>query len=251
MGEHNASCQFIELAVRTMQSDHQLQSSDDVRKLAETYGLKLTTYDPKLFYGHIVRSYLSITQSSFEAFLQDLHRLINAVTVTNIDNRRDGESEIECICRYYNKQQISYVKNDAYICDYYRLVRNSSTHINKRDGQSNIKVAYGKINREVLANDSRTRRLNAPNIPEDLCFDDFVLFSRSCVHLAKELYEGIDFDYEKVIMGLPDSLIKDWKAVKCNEQKLSQKLHMYLSANYHLRVSDWDDSYVKILEGRM
>ena len=74
----------------------------------------------------------------------------------------------------------------------------------------------------------------APNEYDSISFDDFVMFSRSCVELATYLFNMISYDYIKIVNTIPQSQLLKWKTY--NRERCEKALLAYVNTLY--RVDD-------------
>ena len=74
VGEYCAINQFVELAKRSLITEHEneLASGEEFRKLSKTYSLTLSCYDACFMEKVISRSYIVNIHLCFETFLKDL-----------------------------------------------------------------------------------------------------------------------------------------------------------------------------------
>lgn len=70
---------------------------------------------------------------------------------------------------------------------------------------------YKKLQGYDFKVETKFTRLSAPNDYNNISFDDFVMFARSCVELATYLFNHISYDYEKIILNVPASQKAIWK----------------------------------------
>lgn len=77
---------------------------------------------------------------------------------------------------------------EYYLLDYYRLVRNSIVHLQEDDDEHKKTLQYYKAN--ILEKKEyfiTTYELNAPNEPNNLSFEDFMLYTRTLKYFSNVL----------------------------------------------------------------
>ena len=70
----------------------------------------------------------------------------------------------------------------------------------------------------------------APNIYEEISFDDFVMFSRSCVELATYIFEKMEYDYAKIVKDIPHKQVSKWR--KYSKKRQERALYSYINTLY-------------------
>lgn len=231
IGEYCAINQFVELSKRSFLSDHAALLTDRSAfiKFADEYSIALTCYDSKQMVHSISLSYIVNTHLCFETFIKELYQQIKSYGKNPLHEKQQEESWLKCVCRnVYGRHVPEHAIAIFNLCEYYRLVRNSAVH-----DLRNLET-HSSVYREVLKFDFNTSakyaKLNAPNPYENICFDDFVMFSRSCIELATALYGVLELDCKKIISSLPDSIILKWK--KYNFERFKMAINLYITSNY-------------------
>ena len=82
-----------------------------------------------------------------------------------------------------------------------------------------------------------------PNEYDNISFDDFVMFARSCVELATFLFNHISFDYEKIVMDATNPQKADWK--KYTKERREKAILNYINTLF--RVDDTLDAEIAYL----
>lgn len=78
---------------------------------------------------------------------------------------------------------------------------------------------YGKLQKYNFQTETKFSKLVAPNKYEEISFDDFVMFSRSCVELATYIFEKISHNYEKIVLDIPGKQVSGGNIVKNAKNK--------------------------------
>ena len=78
---------------------------------------------------------------------------------------------------------------------------------------------YKRLQKYNFKVEAKFAKLLAPNEYENISFDDFVMFARSCVELATYLFNSISYDYEKIILDAPVPKYLSGKNIRDNGAK--------------------------------
>ncbi len=128
------------------------------------------------------------------------------------------ESYLSCAVRNICGNNLSDDMKPLYeLCEYYRLIRNTSVH-DLCEVDSHEKE-YRKLQKYNFKTEAKFSKLVAPNKYEEISFDDFVMFSRSCVELATYIFEKMAYDYTKIALDIPDKQISKWRKYSKNRQE--------------------------------
>ena len=74
-----------------------------------------------------------------------------------------------------------------------------------------MKKKFRKLQKYNFKTEAKFSKLVAPNIYEEISFDDFVMFSRSCVELATYIFEKMEYDYAKIVKDIPHKQVGKWR----------------------------------------
>lgn len=192
LGEADAMVELTELAARSFLAAAR-ESGDPgayVREASAKHNVCVNLPEVARLSAHLSQNYIVTVYQSAERFLHEFRREHNAlfqrqwgndrvdadpltVTLGNVATTREvAEREIgmDLISRF----------------QYYRLVRNAIVHM-KDSGAKKAIVALEAIPPYAPDNVARYGRTTAPNAPDRLTFDDFVLFSRITKAVAERL----------------------------------------------------------------
>ena len=191
--------------------------------------LTLTNYDADAMVTEICRSYIVNVHLCFETFLKDVCQQINKCGKNEYKPRIQEESYLACAVRNICGNSISDDMKPLYeLCEYYRLIRNSSVH-DLCEIDSHEKE-YRKLQKYNFKTDAKFSKLVAPNIYEEISFDDFVMFSRSCVELATYIFEKMEYDYAKIVKDIPHKQVSKWQ--KYSKKRQKRALYSYINTLY-------------------
>ena len=231
LGKYCAINQFIELSKRCFVAEHQkeIQKRDTFVKLATEYSITLTNYDADAMVTEICRSYIVNVHLCFETFLKDVCQQINKCGKNEYKPRIQEESYLACAVRNICGNNLSDDMKPLYeLCEYYRLIRNTSVHdlceVDPHEKE------YRKLQKYNFKTDAKFSKLVAPNIYEEISFDDFVMFSRSCVELATYIFEKMEYDYAKIVKDIPHKQVSKWQ--KYSKKRQKRALYSYINTLY-------------------
>jgi hypothetical protein len=192
LGETDAMVELTELATRSFTASAK-QSGDVgafVAGQSQQHGIRVNLKELDLLSRHLGRSYIVTVYQSAERFFHEFrkeHRALYrnnwigdgddvdplTVTLGNVAaSASDAEKQVgtDLISRY----------------QYYRIVRNWVVHTKESD-VSKPQAKFAEIVPYSPEHRERFGSLNAPNPPVDVCFDDFIFFSRLTKLVAEKL----------------------------------------------------------------
>lgn len=231
LGKYCAINQFVELSKRCFVVDHQneIQKRETFVELATAYAVTLTNYDADSMVSEICRSYIVNVHLCFETFLRDVCQQMNKYGKNEYKPRIQEESYLSCAIRNICGSNLADDMKTLYeLCEYYRLIRNTSVH-DLCDVDSHERE-YGKLQKYNFKTETKFSKLVAPNKYEEISFDDFVMFSRSCVELATYIFEKISYDYEKIVLDIPGKQVSKWR--KYSKKRQEQAIYSYMKTLY-------------------
>jgi hypothetical protein len=231
LGKYCAVNQFIELSKRCFVTEHQgeIQEREEFINLATQYEITLTNYDAEAMVGEICRSYIVNVHLCFETFLKDVYNQIKKYGKKEYKPKTQDESYLSCVVgNIFDGKLTTDMKPLYALCEYYRLVRNTAVH-DLCDIDSHEKE-FDKLQKYNFKTQAKFSKLVAPNKYELISFDDFVMFSRSCVELATYIFGNVPYDYEKIVMEIPDTQVNMWKKYK--RERSEKALYSYIKTLY-------------------
>jgi hypothetical protein len=231
LGKYCAVNQFIELSKRCFVADHQeeIQEREKFIKLATQHEITLTNYDTESMASEICRSYIVNVHLCFETFLKDVCNQIKKYGKKEYKPKTQDESYLSCVIGNIFEGKLTTDMKPLYaLCEYYRLVRNTAVH-DLCDINSH-KTEFDKLQKYNFKTQAKFSKLCAPNKYELISFDDFVMFSRSCVELATYIFENVSYDYKKIVMEIPNTQASIWKKYK--RERREKALYSYINTLY-------------------
>ena len=185
LGESDAVVEWIEDGVRELQRINTNNGISAVKDLANRHDVCVHPIDFIDLRSRCARLQILAVYQQIEYFLEsfrkthpkqvdyssktDGDRLSRTLSAFNITSRRVGQLEVD-------------------LFQYYRLTRNLIMHDPEGDQRKTHKGKCKELRAQVMKSSYNT--LFAPNIIEELCFDDFVLFTRAGKQLAGNLCEA-------------------------------------------------------------
>ena len=184
--------ELTELATRSFVA--RAEQSDDVGAFvlgqSQQHGIRVNLTELDLISRHLARSYIVTVYQSAARFLHDFrkeHRGLYrkewtgdgndldplTVALRNVAASKDEAEKLigaDLICRF----------------QYYRSVRNWVVHTKESD-ISKPRAKFDEIIPYSEENQEKFRSVNAPNSPLEVCFEDFIFFSRLTKLIAQRL----------------------------------------------------------------
>lgn len=231
LGQYCAINQFIELSKRCFVSEHKEQLSTKAAfiELAIQNHMTLQSYSLDKMVNAISRSYIVNVQLCFETFLKNACKEVKEFGTKEYHEKYQSESWLECArLNILGNTKLKEKQSLFDLCEYYRLIRNTAVHdlcdIKTR------KREYENLKKYDFKTEAKFAKLLAPNEYENILFDDFVMFSRSCVDLATYLFGEITYDYSKIVKAIPTDQLHKFK--RYSDERLEQAIFSYISTWY-------------------
>lgn len=212
LGQYCAINQFIELSKRCFLLEHNedMATREAFIALATNNGITLTDYNVEAIVNAISKSYIVNVNLCFETFLKDACSQVKNYGKGTYQDKRQDESWLKCATNNIIASKLPADMQANYdLCEYYRLIRNSAVH-DLCEVDNHVKE-YSHLQKYDFKTESKFAKLSAPNKYENISYDDFIIFARSCVDLATYFFSHISYDYKKIILHVPNSLKKEWK----------------------------------------
>lgn len=235
LGQYCAINQFIELSNRCFISEHGADIADREQfiSLATQNAISLTHYDSQAHLKNISRSYIVNVHLCFETFLKDLNEEIKKYGKKQYKEKdtHNGESWLQCVTKNIVEGKLPNDIQKLYdLCEYYRLVRNSSVH--DLHDVNEPPVAFSKLKKYDFNQETKFKKLSAPNYYSDISFDDFIMFARSAQELAEYLYKNLSYDYEKIILDVPTTQKIKFRKHNNDEERCKKAIKKYVDTFY-------------------
>lgn len=233
LGQYCAINQFVELSKRCFVADYnsEIQTRSSFIELATQKEITLTSYDPEYIVNAISRSYIVNVHLCFETFLKEVCNEIKKFGKNLYQEKLQEDSWLNCAVKNIVKEKLSQNNQSLFdLCEYYRLIRNTAVH-DLCDVKSHEKE-YKKLQKYNFKKETKFANLIAPNEYEKISFDDFVMFSRSCVEFATYLFNLVSYDYKKIINEIPQSQIARWKKYK--PERCEKAIFAYINTLFRI-----------------
>ena len=198
LGYVDATNQYVELSVRMAEKEHGSDIKNDLQGLAQSVNLNVSALSED-YMCRISKSYIVNVNSCLENFLKSFRHLPGSPTnITEIEKTKEDDW-LEWTLNIAFSSIDNDIKNDVYVCEYYRLIRNHIVH----NGESSSPLK----SKRALIKTTDNPRLNAPNGLDSLTFDDQVLFSRAAYNVAKYIFNNSQYDINAIIKANRERLI--------------------------------------------
>lgn len=234
LGYVDATNQYVELSVRMTEKDYGSVLKSDLRELAQSVNLNVSSLAED-YMCRISKSYIVNVNSCFENFLKSFRHLPGSPTnITEIEKTKEDDW-LEWTLNIAFSSIDNDIKNDVYVCEYYRLIRNHIVH----NGESSSPLK----SKRALIKTTDNPRLNAPNGLDSLTFDDQVLFSRAAYNVAKYIFNNSQYDINAIIKANRERLIDLIKPFQepGSHSRATKKVKYFIGLSYPaLRDVDWE-----------
>ncbi|AZA88053.1 hypothetical protein EG349_15205 [Chryseobacterium shandongense] len=194
LGRFDAIVEFTELAV--VNFIKQAESSGDFSKFIEQQSdslhIKVNSVDESIYRSRISQSYILSVYQNAELFLHKFKEECNNLKNTDwkLDNSSDNllvKTIRKIIPINQGKERIGEFRLEIF--DYYRVIRNKYSHEIIQD--TKVEKAYINIKKYEDEIKENYPKFSAPNEFDNICFDDFLLFSTVLKDIANTLSDII------------------------------------------------------------
>ena len=241
LGYINATNQYVELSVRITEKDHGSDLKKDLQRLAQSVNLNVSTLVED-YMCRISKSYIVNVNSCLENFLKSFRHLPGSPTNITEKEKTKEDDWLEWTLSIAFSSIENNIKNDVFVCEYYRLIRNHIVH----NGESSSTIK----NKRALIKTEDNSRLNAPNDLDSLTFDDQVLFSRAAYNVAKYIFNNSQYDISAIIEANKESfidLIKPFQEPR-SHSRATKKVKHFIGLSYpKLTNVNWEREVATLL----
>lgn len=198
--------QYIELAVNKMEKCVEEQKENCLLEVNKNK-INLDNIETKNEHKLVYLNNIIVINSTFEDFLKEIIKEIKKYGKNIMKQKQDNQSYLEYLKKNLNLD----IDKEIEICEYYRLIRNKYIH----NSEDNVKIPK-------LLNDIKI------NTYDSIKFDDFVIFSKSTLIVAKKIYDKIEYDYEKILI----ENIKKFLKYRNNKEKFIKVFTEYIKTEF-------------------
>lgn len=236
LGESDAQCECVEVFLRIAEQEY--NNPDAFKLAANQYGVRVNNISTSEACQRVREGFLITVSRLFESYLSNVQCILNSIGNYNTVAKNDGETLLTCI--FKRIFDLSKRNNENYtlylLCDYYNLIRNSQAHV--FDDTKKLSNAYSDLAVQLESAPTFVcEKLNAPSAPDNICFDDFILFSRATKELAQRFFKSIDYDEQKVANSIQ---LNRFSYLKNNKDRLCNKIKTELRDKYGISEESLD-----------
>lgn len=231
LGQYCSCNQFIELSKRCFIVDHEkdIATREGFIALATRNSITLTEFNEENMIRIISRIYIVNINLCFETFLKNTYTQLKTYEKGNYHQKNQDQSWLKFITNNLIHNKLPEDMQAMYdLCEYYRLIRNSTVH-DLCEVNDCVKE-YKALQKYDFKLEAKFSKLSAPNEYDNIAFDDFVMFARSCDELAKYLYNHIPYDYKKIISKINNSQKSVWK--KYTKERREKAILNYINTMF-------------------
>jgi hypothetical protein len=181
--------ELTELAVRSFTSAAEKSGSIGpfVSAKSQEHGVRVNPSELMSLRRHLYRHYVVIVYQSAELFLHEFRREHVGLHGREWKGDADDTDPLTVTLKNITASEAQAVGEDLITrFQYYRVVRNWAVHAKESDIEK-PKARYDEISQYANENKERFGPVAAPNPPDKLTFDDFILFSRLTKCIAQRL----------------------------------------------------------------
>ena len=218
LGETDACAECVEIARRSFEAA--VSSNADpiamLQSLSREYAIKVDSVDWKKFRQQTIGLHLVAIRQALETFedaFMDEHVRMRPLK----EHKESGMTTLDFILE---KMSLNSLKStfEYRVVNYYRLQRNLVAHSIQGPKTKHVKMC---ANLRFEVSTTHYEKLKAPNTFSDLCFDDYVLFSRCAKGLAAQLCGASEFSVEE---------FRKWSSGKIKAGKNDRKMNALRTA---------------------
>jgi hypothetical protein len=244
-GLHNAFVDMTELALRYLVQQaarsglpaeaFALQIKREIRGIATIW------QEPRSVLASAARSYViqtdMIADRLFASLRDDVRKFKQPAKWVESDGSKRFDSLRQLLANMPAAQSASITSSpDFAIVNYYRLVRNDIVHgkatkQRSRDAHGELLAEHGQGIRELYPG------FHAPNILDELAFDDHRVFTRAVERLSRPLNDAFDLTAEEIVrVMVSDKTTKDALRFKrADRKRLERFVRVYCHNRHALR----------------
>lgn len=234
LGYFCAVNQLSELSMRFFvdNAEDSLKERESFRKLAERYRLSINLVNADNLATTICLSYIVNVHACFEAYLDGVIQETKKFGRVEVKKKEDGQDLLDYVIKTLLGSVTAEIKPSVLLCDYYRLVRNCAVHKarSSEDPAKKIEKVYSIVSGYDYKKETKYMKLNAPNKPDKINFDDHVMFARTCNELANYIYGLVEYDPKKMYESLCDKQKNKLKKLVSNEARWKQSILNHIQA---------------------
>lgn len=241
VGKVDAVISFTELAIRLLQKQYlsEVDGQEFLRNLSTELGIYVTHVPLELLATRTSQLHTVSMVQHFESFLEDLK--LEYPTRETWDSKPKEETLLHYVLRCATGRTggwDSTTELELDLLDYYRLARNRFLHA------SDEKPTKAKDLKKRAKTHPSFAKLNAPNIYDELSFDDCVICARCAFLIAMKICEWGRPTNEQIadmVFQLENNgqlSLKSLREVRDAEEKCRKRAQAVLSSTYGMTASE-------------
>jgi len=195
LGEHDAVVQLQECARLTLTKKYEdikrvrnISFPDFIKEESAQFGIHLHDLTIKTYPNIVFQNYLIMPNSLLEEFIDSFVDDFNSLLLLNTSlPKTSNKCKLERLLELLSNNGYNSIVNskELDLYNYYRLIRNKLAHklpTGNLSLSSNVDVTYFQ---------NKYPQLQAPNEPEELTFDDFILYTATIKSIAQQITQSI------------------------------------------------------------
>lgn len=182
LGETDAGSEWGEVAIRELIRAQDEGGNASTNEAARRHGIRVHDMQAHLLRAHWARLQVIAVAHYLEFFLDSFRRELKR----DVRSRTDKEDLVTYTLGVYEVKKADVGELQVDLLDYYRTMRNQFVHDPAADDPKRQSGQAEVLRAKVQAN-ALYSKLDAPNSPSKVSFDDFVIFTRAVKDFAKRL----------------------------------------------------------------
>lgn len=237
LGKSDATVEWIEVAIRHLVNEYHDFGTVHLQSLAQNCGIRVNIDGKNKSISELQKEWPKMQISAVHQMAEEFFTNFDDQHPHQIKAKRQDESLMSFTLRAYHVSRIDVGKLQYELVDYYREVRNCIMHKPTSSKINSLKLKRVQLHKDI--ENSIYSSLNAPNLINELTFDDFILFSRSLKHLAGKLCQATMPTDEEFINAVKSDAELDKRLSRLTNNKKRKKnlIAAYLRERYSLNDS--------------
>lgn len=194
LGENDAGLEWIEVAIRQLLEQHTEGGATATNALAAAYAVRVHDLVEASLQGYWAKLQIGAVARYLEMFLDDFRKELPR----DFRKRESKEDLLSYTLDVYKIKKTAAGELQFDLLTYYRKVRNRFTHESSAEDSKKLSREAAALREVIAQGDSPYKRLEAPNAPEEVGFDDFILFTRALKDFAKGMCAAVEVSDEEI-----------------------------------------------------
>lgn len=183
LGESDSGLEWLEVAVRELIQRHESDGAEATEKMATHHGIKVNDLKIDDLRRHWARLQIISVAQYLEYFLDSFRTEFPR----EVRQRKNKEDLVTFTLDVYGTTKVAVGELQCDLLTYYRKARNFFVHDPSAESPKMLARQADALKEKIVASSNPYSHLAAPNAPDQISFDDFVLFTRALKDFSKRL----------------------------------------------------------------